>query len=745
MFINSGGTATFKNVKYFKANSEKERSLRAVNGTLDIIAADTGAEIEAGLVEVGYKNNTNVATLKIANANGTNEIDHFKIFGAATADVSGETTVKSKLETFKASTSTFDNLTVKGQFINQGTLNTKVLELNDTSWANHTIGGTINASEMFLYKTLGFARALADDAVITTKLLKIEGAEFQVGLAVKNNSQIENVDAIEIVSAGNAKVGLALDGKNIALKNVTLTRTGTNQDARIEMYKDSSATIDSLTATSAGTKIQLNENANATISSINVADGATLSIASWSPNDVHDQVATVNLSNIVIGEGATLNATVQTDYSGVNELNIQGESVKIDLGKGGVVDFGGKNHKLWSTEKTKVNAEEIVINVADVADAGKVYLSDSTKSSVSVFADVSSDQLSGDVKTDLGNLAQVVQMTSEETPDGEATARQAEGVALTIAETDVYGQMTAVTTADGLKDVVEAVNTKTAAVAESMVVLPSMMTRILTNDLRKRLGDVRAGEGTHGAWVRYNGGAMSGLGLDTDFNMVQVGIDTVPEVGAPRFGVAFSYAQSETDAAVSNESDQYSLAFYGTQMYDNGMFVDVIGRMASIKTEMTGPMGNKADLDNVALSLSGEFGWRFDVNDSFYVEPAVEATYTYVNAENFTLGSVNYEMDSVDSLVGRVGFAAGFKCPANMGDLYVRVAAAHEFLGDATLGVNNGVRSYDKNGEDTWFEYAIGANFNINKNTYVYADVERTSGAEVDEDWRANVGVRFAF
>ncbi|MBR2961118.1 MAG: autotransporter outer membrane beta-barrel domain-containing protein, partial [Burkholderiaceae bacterium] len=51
----------------------------------------------------------------------------------------------------------------------------------------------------------------------------------------------------------------------------------------------------------------------------------------------------------------------------------------------------------------------------------------------------------------------------------------------------------------------------------------------------------------------------------------------------------------------------------------------------------------------------------------------------------------------------------------------------------------------ESDGEDTYFEYAVGAQFNVNKNTYVYADVERTEGANVDEDWRANVGVRFAF
>ena len=48
-------------------------------------------------------------------------------------------------------------------------------------------------------------------------------------------------------------------------------------------------------------------------------------------------------------------------------------------------------------------------------------------------------------------------------------------------------------------------------------------------------------------------------------------------------------------------------------------------------------------------------------------------------------------------------------------------------------------------GWTTWFEYGIGANFNLGKNTYFWADLERTAGALVDEDIRGTLGVRFGF
>ena len=130
-----------------------------------------------------------------------------------------------------------------------------------------------------------------------------------------------------------------------------------------------------------------------------------------------------------------------------------------------------------------------------------------------------------------------------------------------------------------------------------------------------------------------------------------------------------------------------------------------------------------------------------------YVEPQAELTYTYVDSDSFKLDTAKYEMDSTDSLVARIGLAAGFKCPADMGDVYVRVSGVHEFLGDSEVSASNEIlRNVLKSeGEDTWVEFNLGANFNINKSTYIYADVERTEGAKLEEDWRANVGVRYSF
>lgn len=272
------------------------------------------------------------------------------------------------------------------------------------------------------------------------------------------------------------------------------------------------------------------------------------------------------------------------------------------------------------------------------------------------------------------------------------------------------------------------------------------LNRILMNDVRKRMGDLRASEGTHGVWARYDGGKFSGSNsFENDFSTVQIGADTAAFLDGTRLGVAFSYTTSDSDMQRGDaEMDAYSLAFYGTKFFENGMFVDVIGRLATIDTDVTIDGNKKGNLDNMAVSLSGEFGWRFDVNQSFYVEPQAEVTYTYLDSDKLKLSSGHeYELDSVDSLIGRLGFATGFKCPNNFGDVYLRASAVHEFLGD--VAVHGGTYTLETDGEDTWIEFGVGANFNLNKNLYGWVDLERTEGADLDEDWRANVGVRYSF
>jgi len=271
--------------------------------------------------------------------------------------------------------------------------------------------------------------------------------------------------------------------------------------------------------------------------------------------------------------------------------------------------------------------------------------------------------------------------------------------------------------------------------------------KILTNDVRKRLGDIRSDANKTGVWMRWDGGKLKGdAGVTNNFNTIQIGGDTKVAKNC-RLGVAGSFTHGDTEfARGTGELEGFSFAAYATWMGDNGMFADVVARLGRFSTEMQ-VEGRTGDIDSNVASLSGEYGWRFNVCDQFFVEPQVELAYTYVSSDDMALGDSKYSFDSVDSLTGRVGLVAGWNLPDDRGNVYARASVVQQFMGDAKITGTKGTfhNVQELGGDDTWLEYGIGANVKLTDSTYIWADVERTEGAEIDEEWRGTVGVRFSF
>ena len=120
------------------------------------------------------------------------------------------------------------------------------------------------------------------------------------------------------------------------------------------------------------------------------------------------------------------------------------------------------------------------------------------------------------------------------------------------------------------------------------------------------------------------------------------------------------YTDGEMDYVRSSSDMQgYSLAGYATWMADNGMFLDTVVRMSKFDNDMTVDGSMKGQMDSLAIGVSAEGRWRVDLSSMFYVEPQAEVVYTYINSDDFTLGEARYEVEGLDSLTGRLGFASG--------------------------------------------------------------------------------------
>ena len=228
------------------------------------------------------------------------------------------------------------------------------------------------------------------------------------------------------------------------------------------------------------------------------------------------------------------------------------------------------------------------------------------------------------------------------TSQAEAMMNRLEGVTNKTGSVD-EGMYQGAIAVDGKGNATQAKNGLMSDTLEVASASTLSLNRILMNDVRKRLGDVRTATDVHGVWARYDGGRLSGEGTKNKFNTIHVGGDM----------------------------DAFSVAAYGTWLADNGMFADVIARVAKADADMTVDGVYKGKLENMAYSLSGEFGWRFDLNDQFYAEPQVEATYTYIDSDKMTLAgngeTYNYQVEGFDSFIGRMGGARRHEVPESKG------------------------------------------------------------------------------
>lgn len=505
---------------------------------------------------------------------------------------------------------------------------------------------------------------------------------------------------------------------------------------------------------------------NATINSVK-ANGSSL-IELYGLGD-SSEAARLNIKEMAVSDGAivTLDNATKFDESAV-------AFGSVELGKGAVlenVNNGPSSQGIEQRAFTNLTFEHLKGNQATIRnDAGGQIGIGEMMGANNTFqvADTSANQISI-----LTNKSRELTVTSSDPTYGNSMSSVDQGVAalagtmnlgeesteglkVVINANDMTGRIEALYDAQGNKlsqtEEVNETNNTLTAVAN----LPVVAWRAELNDLYKRMGDLRATPYKSGAWVRYNGGKLkwSDGDLENDFHMIQVGIDTMPSENNVRFGTAFSYTKGDADFdGGSADLDTYSLAMYGTWLGAKGQYIDVIGRMASIKNDasarsLTGH-GNAYDgkMDNIGLSLSAEAGWRFAMPYNLFIEPQVEATYSYIDSDSFRYADRKYELQSTDSFIVRAGFMAGIQCPDNKGNVYVRASVVHDFLGETDVKVSNAhmSRTLSNDFGGTWGEFGIGANVSVSDNAYVYADVEHTTGGEIEEPWRVNLGLRYNF
>lgn len=430
------------------------------------------------------------------------------------------------------------------------------------------------------------------------------------------------------------------------------------------------------------------------------------------------------------------NAAVQSGAS----VDVNGASMAVgNLETAGTLNLKSKDGQAADISAKTLKGANGTVTTDSLENKIQAETSEATGLTVKGNGDIA-DQIAADAsKADA--LANVV--TSGSGDDAKSAASNIEADAGVIS-----GGFRATVNADGgIEKLTEFVNTSNQAVS-SMANLSLMTWRQENNDMNKRLGEVRASEGNQGIWARMARGQSKygPQGIKNQYNYYQLGYDS--KISDDWIlGGAFTYTDGGSSYTNGSGTNKHTgFAVYGSNLRDDGSFIDLIAKYAHMKNDfdVNGGVGS-GDYSTNGLSFSAEYGKRFQ-QEGYWIEPQAELTYGRVSSADFTTkNGAKVHQDSMDSLVGRLGFSLGKDI--KQGNVYVRASYLYDFQGDTsvTMSKDGAVTTFKTDLGGGWWEFGVGTNLNLGHDTHFYLDVETTAGGDVDTPWQWNAGVRYSF
>ena len=295
-----------------------------------------------------------------------------------------------------------------------------------------------------------------------------------------------------------------------------------------------------------------------------------------------------------------------------------------------------------------------------------------------------------------------------------------------------------------------------AAMTTSMLAWRSSMT-----DMMQRMGDIRMGA-SDGIWARTYGGKAkydkNHAYTSNSFWGAQVGADHALASGW-HIGAAFDYNDGDASYRYGGSGDpkQYLGSLYGTKTFEDGQYLDIVGKFGHTQNDYSVYNADGKKLDGKysanGYGLSLEYGKRFGSSHG-YVEPEIQLSYSKLGSDDYT-GSSNFagnekmfiHQDGMDSFIGRLGIAAGKT--TDRSSYYLKASVLHEFDGDTSAtytSESNGTPiTIKQDFGDTWAELALGGTWKIGGSSLFYADITRSFGGDYEMQWKLNAGIRYAF
>ncbi len=554
-----------------------------------------------------------------------------------------------------------------------------------------------------------------NDKGTATGIINYSGARIII------NSDLEVTADTAISTRGNAVTKINEDGTHTVKLNGDIVfdvtndgNSGKKADANVNINLNNAESYlsGSVKKTQSGSTEGVNMDVDGM--KMNIANGASWNMTS---DSFANDVTVSDGGKINVQEGAK-NFTADSIAMNNGNINLQGSGQKAEVkelkGKGGIIT----TNSLDNTLNIGTKAADATLKVEGSGEIGdKILAGKATLEELAGTAKVRDKTASDEVGTQDGIIAG--KMSAKVGTDGKIVA----------------------------STIKRAIQQHNQAVS-SMANLSLMTWRQENNDMNKRLGEVRASEGSQGIWARMARGQSKygAQGIKNQYNYYQLGYDS--KISDDWIlGGAFTYTDGDSSYTNGSGTNKHTgFAVYGSNLREDGSFIDLIAKYAHMKNDfdVNGGVGS-GDYSTNGLSFSAEYGKRFH-QESYWIEPQAELTYGRVSSADFmTKNGASVHQNSMDSLVGRLGFSLGKDI--KQGNVYVRASYLYDFQGDTSVTMSKGgaATTFKTDLGGGWWEFGVGTNLDLGHDTHFYLDVETTAGGDVDTPWQWNAGVRYSF
>ncbi|EHG6159077.1 autotransporter adhesin EhaB [Escherichia fergusonii] len=273
-----------------------------------------------------------------------------------------------------------------------------------------------------------------------------------------------------------------------------------------------------------------------------------------------------------------------------------------------------------------------------------------------------------------------------------------------------------------------------------------------------RLTNARHGLADNGgAWVSYFGGNFNGdngtINYDQDVNGIMVGVDTKIDGNNAKWivGVAAGFAKGDvSDRSGQVDQDSQSAYIYSSARFANNIFVDGNLSYSHFNSDLTADMSNGQYVDGNTASDAWGFGLKagydFKLGDAGYVTPYGSVSGLFQSGDDYRLSN-NMKVDgqSYDSMRYELGVDAGYTFAFSDDQAmtpYFKLAYVYD---DSNNDADVNGDSIDNGTEGSAVRVGLGTQFSFTKNFSAYTDANYLGGGDVDQDWSANVGVKYTW